>query len=415
MSREKAVVYACTRCPARYEKRHIGKCDRCGSVVDPIYDLSRAQVNTDAGSYIERYFDLLPLEHLEHASGGHEPTPVVRATTLAHRYKLKDLWLKNETVNPTRTTKDRMAACSLSRFRELGIKAFVASSTGNSSTSFGRWIAQHGEGGLHAHLFCGSAWFGRHQHCAHDDVTLTAVDGTFVEASAVARQYATTEGLVWEGGFFNPCRREGLKTAYLEAFDQMPRQPSVVVQAVSSGMGMYGAWRGAKEYYRLGRLRRLPRLVCVQQSSCAPMVRSFERGASEICPEFVLADPQGIAEAILRGDPSGSYPYVCKIVKESRGTFRDVTREEIEETQQLLFEDEGLRACPASAAAVAGVTRLRSESALSEDDVILVNLAGGIRSPDDDDATGRSLVKESPNGSRAAVSDRRREVARHEG
>jgi threonine synthase len=415
MSREKRVVFACTRCRGRYEKRHIGKCEHCGSAVDPVYDLSRAQINADAGSYLERYFDLLPLEHMEQASGGREPTPVVKARTLGRRYKLKELWLKDETVNPTRTTKDRMAACSLSRFRELEIKAFVASSTGNSSTSFGRWIEQHGKGKMHAHLFCGSTWFGRHQHCAHDDVTLTAVDGTFVEASAAAQQYAAIEGLVWEGGFFNPCRREGLKTAYLEAFDQMPRQPSVVVQAVSSGMGIYGAWRGAKEYHQLGRLRWLPRLVCIQQSSCAPMVHSFERGASEMCPEFVLGEPEGIAEAILRGDPSGSYPYICKIVKESRGTFRDVSREEIEETQQLLFEDEGLRACPASAAAVAGVTRLRSESALSDDDVILVNLAGGIRSADDEAPTGHSRVEGRRNGSRVTVRGGQREVARHEG
>jgi threonine synthase len=390
MPREKQVIFACTRCDERYEKQHIGKCERCGSVVDPIYDVANAQINTDAASYIERYFDLLPLEHLEQARGGGEPTPIVRAKTLEKRYGLKDLWLKDETVNPTRTTKDRMAACSLSRFSELGVEAFVASSTGNSSTSFGHWIERHGEGRMHAHLFCGSAWFSRHQHCAHAGVTLTAVDGTFVEASAAAQGFAAAEGLVWEGGFFNPCRREGLKTAYLEAFDELPREPTVVVQAISSGMGMYGAWRGAKEYHQLGKLTRLPRLICIQQSSCAPMVRSFEAGAYEMCPEFVLADPSGIAEAILRGDPSGSYPYICKIVKESHGTFLDVSQTEIETAQRLLWEDEGLRACPASAAAVAGVNKLRGESSLQSDDVVLVNLAGGIRSLDDANSTVNS-------------------------
>ena len=81
-----------------------------------MYDYARARI-TDDGDSLERYFDILPLESTEHMRGGVEPTPLVHARNLGRRYGLEQLWLKDETGHPTRTTKDRMAACTLSRFR----------------------------------------------------------------------------------------------------------------------------------------------------------------------------------------------------------------------------------------------------------------------------------------------------------
>jgi threonine synthase len=346
--------------------------------VDPVYDYARARLTND-GDSLERYFDILPLESTEYMHGGVEPTPLVHAKDLGRRYGLEQLWLKDETGNPTRTTKDRMAACTLSRFRELGVDVFVASSTGNSSTSFAHWIERYGAGSLHAHLFCGANWVARHQYCDHDGVSLHVIDGTFVQTGAAAQAYAAENHLVWEGGFFNPSRREGLKLAYLEALDALPREPTVVVQAISSGMGLYGGWRGVRDYQALGLLHSTPRFICVQQRSCAPMVRSFESGSRVVLPEFVVENPSGIAEAILRGDPTASYPYMHRIVTESKGTFVDVTQQEIEVAQRTLKHDEGLRACPASAAAVSAVFKLRRRGFLAADDVVLVNVAGGMR------------------------------------
>jgi threonine synthase len=379
MGREKRVILRCRRCAAQYERVHVAKCKQCGGIVDPCYDLTRARIADDDGDSLRRYFDLLPLESSEHVHGGCEPTPLVHARELGHRYELDQLWLKDETGHPTRTTKDRMAACTLSRFQELGIGTFVASSTGNSSTSFAHWIDRHARGKLHAHLFSGAGWVSRHQYCDHGGVSLHVVEGTFVQTGAAAKAYAVEHELIWEGGFFNPSRREGLKLAYLEALDALPREPTVIIQAISSGMGLYGGWRGACEYRALGRLRSTPRFVCVQQRSCAPMVRSFESGSAEVRPEFIVENPTGIAEAILRGDPTASYPYMHRIVTATNGTFIDVTREEIEIAQRTLMEDEGFRACPASAAAIAATRKLRSRGFLTAEDVVLVNVAGGMR------------------------------------
>jgi threonine synthase len=381
MGKEKRVLLSCSRCGKDYEREHVTKCARCGGIVNPVYDLASARIGDadDAHGALGRYFDILPLECVASAHGGDAPTPLVHARVLGHRYDLDQLWLKDETRHPTRSTKDRMAACTLSRLCELGIERFVASSTGNSSTSFAWWISEHAEGKLHADLFCGADWVMRHQHCDQDAVSLHVIDGTFVETGAAAKRYAAEHGIVWEGGFFNPVRREGLKLAYLEALDEMPREPTTIVQAVSSGMGLYGGWRGIREYQKLGRLRYTPRFVCVQQSSCAPMVRCYESGSHAMRSEYVVERPSGIAEAILRGDPTASYPYMYWVVTESHGTFIDVTRHEIEIAQRVLVEDEGLRVCPASAAAVAAVRRLRNFGFLGSEDVVLVNLGGGMR------------------------------------
>jgi threonine synthase len=346
--------------------------------VDPVYDISNVRIGDD-GDSLSRYFDILPLESRDAARGGCVPTPLIRARELGRRYGLRQLFLKDETGHPTCTTKDRMAACTLSRFRELGIDEFVASSTGNSSTAFAYWVQEHGQGEMHAHLFSGADWARRHQHCESDTVSLHVVDGTFVDAGAAAKAFAAANGLTWEGGFFNPSRREGLKLGYLEAFDQLPREPRVVIQAISSGMGLYGCWRGIHEYGALGRLTAAPRLVCVQQESCAPMVRCFEQGSSEMRPEHIVANPTGIAEAILRGDPSGSYPYMYRIVAETHGVFVSVNSLEIEAAQRELLEDEGVRGCPASSAAVAAARKLGDRGWIDPDEVVLVNVAGGIR------------------------------------
>ena len=130
------------------------------------------------------------------------------------------------------------------------------------------------------------------------------------------------------------------ETARIEAcLRQFERQPGqwelIVVDGGSSddtiqkvrAMGVMGAWKGARELKGLSRIARLPRLLCVQQETCAPMVRAFEAGCETIRPEHIVERPDGIARAILRGDPTRCYPYVRRAVLENGGTFSQVMRQ----------------------------------------------------------------------------------------
>ncbi len=352
----------------------------CGGMVDVQYDLVRVELEDSTNPYL-RFADLLPVR----APRDLLPrdacyTPILHATRLGRSLGMPALYLKDETVLPTRTTKDRMAAVSLAYLAECGVREFCASSTGNSSTAYALAIRAHP--GLHAILFTAEDFADRVQHADHDQVTHYVLRGaTFVEAFQAAVAHAARHGLVSERGFFNPGRREGLKLAFLEAAEQIGAPIDWYVQAVSSAMGVWGCYKGAKELRGLDRIERLPKLLCVQQQSCSPMATAFEEGSPSILPRHVVEHPHGIAEAILRGDPTRVYPYVRAMVLESRGGFAAVSEMEIREARKLVEDCEGVSPCFSAAAALAGLVKLVRSGNFPSKETVLVNLTGGDRDP----------------------------------
>jgi threonine synthase len=345
-------------------------------LIDVFYDLDAATLY-DSDVSLERYFDLLPIRDPENAlSLGEGNTPCVHAEALGEALGLERVYLKVETANPTGTTKDRMAAVVLSLFRESGISKFVSCSTGNSSNSLAYGILR--EPRYTMYLYVGEDF--RHRLRFVDDnpnVELHVLDGmSFAEAYDHARDQARARGVTFEGGFFNPARREGLKLAFLEAVEQIPDAIDWYFQAVSSAMGVYGVWKGANELRSMGRTRSLPRLVCVQQESCAPMAHAWAEDCATIAPHHIVERPQGIAAALLRGNPSGCYPYVYDIVRASNGSMSSVTEAEIREARDLVIGREGVRCGYEGAATVAALRNLAATKRVGASDVVLLNLTG---------------------------------------
>ena len=292
---------------------------------------------------------------------------------------MPNLYLKDETKNPTATTKDRMAAVALSYLKELGVREICTSSTGNSSSSFANYVKLYP--GCRIYLFTAGDFEDRvRSDLGGAQVVHFVLRGaTFVGAFQFAGEFAVRKKVTSERGFFNPGRREGLKLAYLEAADQIGRPIDWYVQAVSSAMGVYGAYKGARELRALGRADRLPRLLCVQQESCAPMARAFDAASPLIQPGHIVERPSGIAQAILRGDPSRSYPYVREMVLESDGGFATVSEREIREARTMIHEHEGVDPCFSASAAFAGLLQRVRAGAFPTTDTVLVNLTGGDR------------------------------------
>jgi threonine synthase len=374
---EKKVELSCSFCDKRVEYSFAGRCPECGGLLDPVYS-SRAMIRDDEEDPLRRYFDFLPISRIPPEINweiGNSPCHYSRG--LGAFKGIEYLYIKDETPHPTGTTKDRMAQMVAAQMALLGIKEFVVSSTGNSSSALA-YAAQR-LGFFHMHSFAGKEFVNRHDYHDGPGVTLHVIDGNYVEASNAAKRFAAEQGLIFEGGFFNYARREGLKTAYFEAYDAIPEGPDVVVQAVSSGMGLYGGYRGMREYQRLGRLHKTPRFVCIQQDTCAPMVSAFSDGSDVIREQDVVLNPEGLAHAILRGDPTQTYPYMLGLVRETGGCFAEVSRKNILEAWELLKEYHGLRADYAGAAALAGAFRLREQGWITPSDKVLVNLTGGMR------------------------------------
>jgi threonine synthase len=340
--------------------------------VEILYDLSSAKLRDDPDPYV-RFFDLLPIEDPDHLLPlGDGRTPCVHAERLGASMGLDNVFLKVESVNPTGTTKDRMAAVVLSLFHELGIQEFVSSSTGNSSNALARGIEKHPY--FLMHLFMGEAFAPRFRY-EHAGVRMHVMAGKdFTEAFNASRTYAHTRDLPFEAGFFNPARREGLKMAYLEAVEQIPLPIDWYVQASSSAMGVFGTAKGARELMALGRISKVPAMVCVQQESCAPMIRAFEQDLPALPDRLVVENPTGIVESILRGDPRGCYPYVYTMLKETGGLALSVSTWEILEAQRRLEDLEGLRCGLSAATTIAALNKMSERRALSRADCVLLNL-----------------------------------------
>jgi len=373
-AQKKAFVFRCHRCGEIQPPGFVTLCHFCGGMVEARYDLATAKIY-EAARAMERFFDLLPISDPVHLIDlGEGQTPCLAAKNLARDWGLRGLYLKMESANPTGTTKDRMAAVVLSMFREMGVTEFVSCSTGNSSNALAYGISL--VEGFMMRLFMGEEFAPRLRFAANNaGIDLRVLrDTSFTEAFNLARSEARQAGLAFEAGFFNPARREGLKLAYFEAVDQVPENVTHYFQAVSSAMGLQGSWKGAQELHALRRIPFLPKMVGVQQQSCNPMVRAWRESSAIILPHHIIPNPQGPAKAILRGDPSGSYPYVYEAVKESGGTLEDVTEEEMLKLQGELEARESIRCGWCSAAALAAVRKMVLGGALDPDSVVLVNM-----------------------------------------
>jgi threonine synthase len=370
----------CGSCGVRQSAAYSPFCQQCNQMTEAVFDLKKAALHDSPNPY-DRFFDLLPVNDRSLLPREITYTPCVHAQKLGQRLGMPRLYLKNETVLPTRTTKYRMAAVSLPYLYESGVKHFCTSSTGNSSTAYAQLMPNVPS--LKMSLFTGSQFRARVNYETNPQIHHYVLrDGNFVEAFDCAASFAKEHGHTSERGFFNVGRRQGLKLAFSEATDQVPHPIDWYVQAVSSAMGVYGTWTGAKELLAIGHIARLPHLLCVQQETCAPMVGAWREGAESIGPQHIVRHPTGIAMAILRGDPSRVYPYVRRVVRESEGEMTAVSEAQIRDAQRLVRDLEGIEICFSASTAVAGLIQSVQSGRVPTEHCVMINLTGGDRTSD---------------------------------
>ncbi|MEU0218520.1 pyridoxal-phosphate dependent enzyme [Streptomyces sp. NPDC006265] len=368
---------ACLRCDVELEPALVYRCPNCSGALEPRYTL-RGAARRDHEAPERAYFDFLPLSSPDFLDDGITCRTSCRpAPELGAAIGVPGLWTKDESRQPTGTTKDRLASVVLAVFRQFGVKEFVGSSTGNSSTALARAVRR--DPAMRAHFFCGEDFVTNHDVPDHSRTSLTVVPGTYVDASEQARRFAAEQSLHLDAGFFNWARREGLKLAYLEALDQMDRTPDVVVQGVSSGMGLLAAHKAMREYLLTGALDRMPRFLMVQEESCAPAAKAWREGRRELTAADRIDRPEGLATAILLGDGAPYYPYLYDIASQTGGAVVSASRQELVEARTMLRELAGLDVCYAAAATIAAVRNEAAAGRIGEDETVLVNLTGRSR------------------------------------
>ncbi|MEM1170965.1 MAG: pyridoxal-phosphate dependent enzyme [Cyanobacteria bacterium P01_H01_bin.35] len=359
----------CAVCGKEYPLKLRYRCQACdGGVLNVVYSSTQT---LKSGSGLSRFEDFVPIQPLPEFDC--PETPLIRFDN--PQYVDHDgIYCKVEGALATGNTKYRQSCMATPGLLWGGVKEFVVSSTGNSSSSFMYW-AKELEGQIRVHVFVPST----HRHRLKFDnpyATIHETNVDFVETGKLAKEYAQKNNLFWEGGFFNFFRREGLKTGYMEGATQLDFQVDVVFQPISSGMGFYGGYFGFKQLLANGYIEKMPRFVAVQQDTCPPVYTAFHSDQEQIADEDIVRNPTGKAEAILRGNPTASYPYLRDLILETQGTVVAPTQAELLESYEILQET-GISACHTAALSLAACKKLIVEGWISSSEKCLLMLTGG--------------------------------------
>jgi threonine synthase len=382
----------CPRCGASYDATVLqGLCPGDGSPLLARYDLDRVTVGPGdlAGRAPDlwRYHELLPVSDPAHVvTLGEGMTPLLAAPRLGAALGIDRLLVKDEGLLPTGSFKARGAAVGVTRARELGATAMAMPTNGNAGAAWASYAARAGLRMLVAMPEGAPAITRTEVVAAGGDLRL--VDGLISDAGRmVAAAVAATPGWFDVGTLKEPYRIEGKKTMGLEIAEQLGwRMPDVILYPTGGGVGLIGIHKALQELVALGWVDGpLPRLVAVQSTGCAPIVRAFDAGAEE---SEAWVDARTVAFGITVPKALGDF-LVLDAVRSTGGTAVAVTDEDLLADVALAGRLEGLFLCPEGAATVTAARQLRESGWIGPtDDVVLLNTGSGLIYPETVPVTG---------------------------
>ena len=367
----------CIKCGKTYPAAPDLTTCTCGGVLEIVYDydeikkrLTKAVLAERTERTMWRYRELLPIEETT------EPTPLrvgwsplYDEPRLAAQLGLKQLWVKDDGLNPTGALKDRASAMAVAKAREAGAGVIACSSTGNAASSLAGNAAA---AGLATYIFVPSrAPKGKVAQLMTFGATVISVQGSYEETFELSRQAINRWGWYNRNAAINPYLSEGKKTVAYEILEQLGWQaPDYIAISVGDGCTIAGLWKGLKDLYAVGLIDRLPRLISAQAEGCCPINRAVVRGGSwEPMEENTFAD--SIAVGVPRnGDKA------LMAIRESQGLAVNVSDREIMEAQQLLGRSCGVFGEQAGVTAAAGVKKLCEQGILGREETVVSVVTG---------------------------------------
>jgi threonine synthase len=386
----------CSRCDRRFPLSQLLNLCSCGSPLLVRYDLNAASATLARSSLqgrlptLWRYRELLPLQNDAHlVSLGEGFTPLLDARTLAREFGLQRLWIKDEGQNPTGSFKDRGLSLAVSRCKELGVKKVAIPSAGNAGGSLSAYAAR---AGLGAYVFMprdtpAANQIEARQYGAH----LNLVDGLISDCARLIGDRKGSEGWFDVSTLKEPYRVEGKKTMGYEIAEQLNwKLPDVIIYPTGGGTGLIGMWKAFKELEEMGWIGSArPRMVSVQGSGCAPVVKAFHEG-KEAAEPWLRATT--VASGLRVPQAVGDF-LMLRTLRESQGTALSVSDGEMLAEIPRAGRVEGVFFCPEGAACVAALRRLVGERWIKPtDEVLIFNTASGLKYLDVLQAAARDSV-----------------------
>ena len=369
----------CRECRKEYEPQFRYVCEDCFGPLDVLYNndniigVNKHTFESREKTYW-RYFELLPIADRSNiVSLNAGLTPLQTADKLGPKLGLKNLYIKNDSVNPTFSFKDRPAGVAVSRANETKLKAVGCASTGNLAAAT---AAHAAKAGLPCYIFAPSDI--EHVKIAQAlsyGAEFVAVEGTYDDANRLASIIGDKKGIGVVNINMRPYYVEGSKTLAYEVTEQLGWQvPDSLVIPVGSGAMLNAICKGFEELHSLGLIGSLKnmKIIAAQPHGCAPVVDAFKRNSDEVIP---VERPETIAKSLAIGDP-GDGIYVLKRLKQYNGIAEEASDKEITDGIMLLAQTEGIFTEPAGGVSVAVLRKLVEEDKIEKDERTVCYVTG---------------------------------------
>jgi len=376
----------CPKCGSTPSSKTIFQCASCGSVLEVTVEISHLTrsdfdvMRRSRDRTIWRWFDFFPVEDRSCVvSLGEGSTPLILSSRVGEHIGIPGLYLKNDTVLPTGSLKDRSNSVGISKAKELGFAIATVMSTGNAAASVAAYSAAAGMKSV-VMVPAGTAASKIIQARAYG-ATVVVVEGDFDYDVAKLYKAAVKEFGWYDCLSSNPYRDEGKKSYAYEIVDQLDQNiPDWIIHPTAGGTGIYATWKGFQEFLSLGWIKRAPKLVASQSAAAAPLVLALEKGLIDVEP---VVARETIAESIQVGNPASLGWRALAALRESNGTAVAVTDAEIFEAQSLIGRLAGIFVEPAAATSVAAAKKLRDAGVIHRHETVVCDLTGhGLKQPE---------------------------------
>jgi len=369
----------CRECGRLYPKQAIHICEFDFGPLEAAYDyeairqvLNRKVIESRPQT-MWRYRELLPIDDFPTVGLQVGYTPLVKAPRLAKALGIKELYIKNDTVNyPTLSFKDRVVAVALSRAKELGFKIVACASTGNLANSV---AANAAAAGLESYVLIpadleqgkvlGSLVYG---------TNVIGIHGAYDKVNRLCSEIAGKYGWGFVNVNLRPYYAEGSKTMGFEIVEQLGwKLPRHTVVCMASGSLLTKIHKSYKEFIHLGIDEESPFAIHgAQASGCGPITEAMKRGSEIVRP---VAEPKTIVKSLAIGTPADGY-YAIRSMKETGGSAEDCTDEEVVEGIKLLAENEGIFAETAGGVTVACARKLIASGKIPASESAILCITG---------------------------------------
>ncbi|HEX8917960.1 MAG TPA: threonine synthase [Chloroflexota bacterium] len=358
-------------------------CDACFGPLEIDYDYAAIRKQVTRGHVaagpdsIWRYGALLPVDR-KPVDLGTGWTPLLRAERLGARLGLRNLWLKNDSVNPTFSFKDRNVSVAVNTALAYGYDTFACASTGNLAGSVAGFAAR---AGLKSYVFVPSDLEqNKLLSAAVYGATLVTIDGNYDAVNRLCTQIAEEYGWAFANINLRPFYSEGSKTVMFEIVEQLGWEPPDAVVVPMAGASLLTKMNKAMhELVKVGWLQSADtRLIGAQPEGCSPVVRAFASGSDDVSPVV----PDTIAKSLAIGDPADGH-FALRAIRDSNGTAGAASDAEIVEGIRLLAQTEGIFTETAGGTVVAVARRLREQGLLQQDERTVLCITGnGLKTPE---------------------------------